>query len=76
MSVIVDNFVPYVRYINNINNIDRQLLTDNKLTKIYLQVPDNYHKAFTDRIKTLTNNRALEIIPIADTEQFYIPYEF
>lgn len=58
--------------------IDRRIIQNMRnLKKIYMQFPDSFVNNSIIRIKALMNsNQSIEIIPITDINEFYIPHEY
>lgn len=58
--------------------IDREILNNMKgLKRIYMQFPESFVNNSIVRIEALLNSKEnLDIIPITDIEEFYIPHEY
>jgi hypothetical protein len=56
--------------------LDSKLLNNMAdLQKIYIQTPIDSFEGVKQRIKALSNN-TIKLIPVLDTDEFYIPFEF
>lgn len=54
-----------------------QLINNPDFKKIYIQAPENDVQSIITRVKALMSKESgIEIIPITDLDEFYIPFEF